>query len=81
MAWSADGGPGTPSPGAESVWVTEVELGMSCCWPGGSNGQGGLGETAVYEVAAVLDVSQAAPDGPDDVFRGAEGDVRESSAP
>lgn len=38
------------------VGTTEVELGMSCCWSGGSDGQAGLDETAVYEVAAVLDV-------------------------
>lgn len=61
--------------------TTEVELGMSCCWSGRSDGQGGLGEAAVYEVAAVLDVPQAAPDGLDEVFRGAESDVGEPSAP
>lgn len=42
---------------------------MSCCWSGGSDGQAGFGEAAVYEVAAVLDVPQAAPDGLDEVFR------------
>lgn len=53
---------------------------MSCCWSGGSEGQAGLGEAAVYEVAAVLDVSQSASDGLDEMFGGVEGDVGEPSA-
>lgn len=36
--------------------ATEVELAMSDGCSGGSDGQTGLGEAAVYEVAAVLDV-------------------------
>jgi hypothetical protein len=36
--------------------ITEVELVMSLDCSGGSDGQAGLGEAAVYEVAAVLDV-------------------------
>jgi hypothetical protein len=36
--------------------VTEVELVMSHGCSGGPDGQTGLGEAAVYEVAAVLDV-------------------------
>jgi hypothetical protein len=40
-----------------------VELVMSCCRSGESDGQPSLGEAAVYEVAAVLDVAQAAPEG------------------
>lgn len=39
------------------VTPTEVELVMSPRRSGASDGQAGLGEAAVYEVAAVLDVS------------------------
>src|SRR4051812_15441621 len=54
---------------------TEVELVMSCRCSGGSDGQAGLGEASVYEVAAVLDVPQAASDALHEVFRRAEGDI------
>lgn len=37
--------------------ATEVELVMSLGRSGGSDGQAGLSEAAVYEVAAVLDVA------------------------
>ncbi|MGP3953577.1 hypothetical protein [Streptomyces sp. 7N604] len=47
--------------------VTEVELVMSSRCPGGSDGQPGLCQAAVYEVAAVLDVPQAEPDALDEV--------------
>ncbi|MFE1765780.1 hypothetical protein ACFW81_16400 [Streptomyces angustmyceticus] len=36
--------------------ATEVELVMSLGCSGGSDGEAGLGEAAVYEVAAVLDM-------------------------
>lgn len=61
--------------------VTEVELVMSAGCSGGSDGQAGFGEAAVYEVAAVLDVAEAASDALDEVFGGGEGDVGEPAAP
>ncbi|MET9147169.1 hypothetical protein [Streptomyces sp. NPDC004042] len=39
-----------------SLLLTEIELVMSLGYSGGSDGQAGLGEAAIYEVAAVLDV-------------------------
>jgi hypothetical protein len=45
------------------------------------DGQSRLGEAAVYEVAAVLDVAETAPDALGEVFGGTEGDVGEPAAP
>jgi hypothetical protein len=70
----------SPASAAASA-VTEVELVMSLGRSGGSDAQAGLGEAAVYEVAAVLDAAEAVTNGVDEVFGGAEGDVGEPAAP
>ncbi|AYG77993.1 hypothetical protein DWB77_00100 [Streptomyces hundungensis] len=41
---------------ADEAKITEVELVVSCRCSGGSDAQAGLGEAAVDELAAVLDV-------------------------
>lgn len=50
---------------------------LSC----GSDGEVGLGEAAVDQVAAVLDAAQAVTNGADKVFGGGEGDVGQPPAP
>ena len=62
-------------PGHWSEWafdVTEVELVMSFEMSCGSGGQAGLGEAAVYEVGAVLDVPEVESDVLDEDDRAAE---------
>lgn len=48
---------GRPCPWPVPRWTPEVELVMSLGCLGGHDGQTGLGEAAVFEVAAVLDVA------------------------
>jgi hypothetical protein len=57
---------------------TELELVMSSCR---SDGQAGLGEAAVDQVAAVLDAAEAMTDGADEVFGCGEGDVGQPPTP
>lgn len=54
--WSETADVDAPPPTLHEL-VTEVELVVSCRCSGGSDSQAGLGEAAVDEVAAVLDVS------------------------
>jgi hypothetical protein len=61
--------------------ATEVELVVSLSCSGRLDRQARLGEAAVDEAAAVLDVPQAAADALDEVFGGGEGDVGQPSTP